>query len=102
MEVKNKKDFKVEAPYTDEYVDKMKALINKNGSGHNSAYDVEKERSALPQDELVEVFGWTHGVTGLVTMFKWKSGRQDAYIEVDIENPDDLPNLHQLTLQKAS
>lgn len=101
MEVINKKEFKKDGPFSDDYEKNIRTITNKNGRG-NSAYDPEAERGMLPQDKLVKVSGWTHGRTGLSVEFLWASGRQDAYIETDIPNPDNLPHVHEQLIKQAS
>ncbi len=77
----------VRTAFTSDYEEFARQLTNPNGRG-NSAFDMEKERAMLPQDSLVRVWGWFHGQTGFSAMFKWASGRQDAYVVVDNPNAD--------------
>lgn len=72
--------------FTPEYEEHIRVITNPNGR-RNAAYDPEKERSMPVQDKLVRVWGWFHGNTGFSAMFKWASGRQDAYVVLDNPNP---------------
>lgn len=97
-EVKNKKEFRREGPFSDDYEKMAREKTNPLGTG-NAAY--HENKSKLPQDKLVAVYGWTHGRTGFVSTFEWQSGRKDSYVEVDVENPDNLPHVHEQLINKA-
>lgn len=72
--------------FTPEYEAHIRVITNPNGRG-NAAFDMDKERAMPPQDKLVRVWGWFHGNTGFSCMFRWASGRQDAYVVLDNPNP---------------
>lgn len=73
----------VQESFTPESIGVIKTLTNPNGQG-NAAFENDKELKMLPQDALVRMWGWFHGKTGLSIMFKWASGRQDAFVIPDI------------------
>lgn len=52
-------------------------------------FHVRDWRNKLPiRDTLHEMWGWTHGVTGVSINFLWKSGRQDRFIVPDTSVDD--------------
>lgn len=72
--------------FTREYESQVRTITNMYGQ-HNQAYSVDEWNAMLPQDILERVWGWFHGVTGFSCMFKWASGRQDAYVVLDAAEP---------------
>ena len=74
--------------FTPEYEMYVRHLTNPYGQ-HNSAYDPEEFAKMPPQDSLTKVWGWFHGTTGFSCMFRWASGRQDAFCVLDLPNPSD-------------
>lgn len=71
--------------FTAEYTAHIRFITNPYGQGEK-AYDPELWAKMPVQDELVKVWGWFHGSTGFSCMFRWASGRQDAYVILDTPN----------------
>lgn len=74
--------------FTSKYEAHIRRITNMYGQ-HNSAYDPELFAEMPRQDNLVKVWGWFHGNTGFSAMFRWASGRQDAYVILDNPNASD-------------
>lgn len=74
--------------FTAEYEAMVRVLTNPDGQ-HNSAYDPELFAKMPVQNQLTKMWGWFHGTTGFSVMFRWASGRQDAYVVLDNPNASD-------------
>lgn len=72
--------------FTPDYESFVRVITNPNGRG-NSAYDMEKEKSMLPQDALIKQRTIVHGNCGISCEFLWNSGRQDVWLQLDVADP---------------
>jgi hypothetical protein len=97
--LKNYQEF-VKYKFSPNYEERVRVITNPNGRG-NAAYDMDAENAMPVQDKLVKVWGWFHGNTGFSAMFRWASGRQDAYVIVDNPNASEAAIAKQAELVES-
>lgn len=65
------------------YEEMVRDITHPNGRG-NTSISPEEDAKMLPQDRLLEAEITLGRTTGIATEFRWKSGRKDVYVVVDL------------------
>ncbi len=74
------------------YEEMIRGLTHPNGRG-NASLNPEEDAKMLLQDKLLEAEITIGRTTGIAAEFRWKSGRKDVYVVVDLPEEQVAPHV---------